>query len=248
MKLELRDFNGADQHFAGPGREAWSVVQGLLDAMPLYLQASGQRERKGSLIFDPKGTNAHLEAAAGMVGWTKRDLPEDLLEFGVAVDSGHGGHIVERQFSNYPFLWNNLVRTQCLYARRCRLPGMAALETAIIVTNVLEMPSSNSTLYYEQAVRQIGTVVSFGMVTVPIRLVGLTVPIRVPFECVVTRYAARTARRVRSRNRVAASARLEGRRFRFELGADQVSKSDRPVRRARVRRAEPGSGSDGRDT
>lgn len=92
-------------------------------------------------------------------------------------DAGKGSILVEWQFSNYPFLWNNVIRSEAVYSSRETLPGMPLpVDALIIVTKSGSFPASNSTLYYEQAKAQLNTVTSWGVFKIPIRLVGLTIP------------------------------------------------------------------------
>jgi hypothetical protein len=88
------------------------------------------------------------------------------------VDFGKNGVVVEVQFSNYPFLLNNTQRSDLFYRAQTVFHG-APTGLVIIVTKAGMFPSSNSTLYYEQALNQLTALAQHAAFTVPIRLVGL---------------------------------------------------------------------------
>jgi len=83
--------------------------------------------------------------------------------------------LVEIQFSNYPFLLNNTVRSELFYKAKTPLAGKP-IELAVIVTKARMFPASNSTLYYEQATKQLTALAENRVFDVPIRLVGLFSP------------------------------------------------------------------------
>ena len=78
------------------------------------------------------------------------------------------------QFSNYPFLLNNTIRSELFFKSQIPLVGHPA-KLAVIITKVHMFPASNSTLYYEQAVHQLTSLAKYKVFDVPIRLVGLFV-------------------------------------------------------------------------
>ena len=189
------DFAGAAEFFAGSGSRRWAELDAVLTRARVHLQPSDQAGKRGIPIFDPKGTNRELTELAHDAGWNSVPVPDALTEFGVDWDSGKGTVLAEWQFSNYPFLWNNIIRTQGVFASQTPLIGMSGIEALVIVTKSGIFPASNSTLYFEQARAQINAVMSFAAFTVPIRLVGLTVPPHVRrIECEWTTYAGRYAR------------------------------------------------------
>ena len=169
MDFVYQDFNVATAYFAGAGAQEWSDIDGILRQLPIFFQASQQAGIGGSPIFDPKATNAFLATASTALGWRMIPVPAGLTEFGMDWDGGKGASLAEWQFSNYPFLWNNVIRSEAVYK------GSVTLQGLIIVTKSGLFPASNSTLYYEQALAQIQAVTSFGAFGIPIRLVGLTV-------------------------------------------------------------------------
>lgn len=91
---------------------------------------------------------------------------------GKDVDFFHDGLLVEAQFSNYPFFLNNVVRSALLAKSGIQLSG-PRVRVVVIVTKARLFPSSNSTLYYEQAVNQLDAFTRHGVFDIPIRVVGL---------------------------------------------------------------------------
>ena len=93
--------------------------------------------------------------------------------FGVDWDAGKGNTLAEWQFSNYPFLWNNVIRTQAVMSGGVRLSGVSETRALVVVTKSGALPASNSTLYFEQAEAQLNAVFRLGAFSLPVRLVGL---------------------------------------------------------------------------
>ncbi|OBF06236.1 hypothetical protein A5730_14650 [Mycobacterium sp. ACS4054] len=139
------------------------------------LQPSDQAGLNHRPIFDPKATNKELTDRAAALGWNKIPVPDGLKEFGLDWDAGKRTTLAEWQFSNYPFLWNNVIRTQGVYVSGIHLAGMAGVEALIVVTKCGLFPASNSTLYYEQGRAQLEAAMTFKSFTVPIRFVGLSI-------------------------------------------------------------------------
>ena len=111
MEFLLEDFNDAGAHFAGDGAQEWADIHEILRSSPLFMQSSDQAGKVGSPIFDPKATNAYLRSEAELRGWRVVPVPEELTPFGVDWDAGKASTLAEWQFSNYPFLWNNVIRS-----------------------------------------------------------------------------------------------------------------------------------------
>ena len=107
-----------------------------------------------------------------MVGFRISPIPAEYDFLGTDVDNGKAGVIVEVQFSNYPFLLNNTVRSELFFKDRIPLSGQPT-EVVIIITKAHMFPASNSTLYYEQAQKQLKALAESRLYNVPIRLVGL---------------------------------------------------------------------------
>lgn len=176
MDFEYQDFNGADAYFARAGAAEWQDIEASVAGMPLFMQASDQSGKVGVPIFDPKATNAYLTVDAATRGFHKIPVPAGLTEFGVDWDAGKNATLAEWQFSNYPFLWNNVIRSEGVFRSRVCLQNMQPVEALIVVTKSGLFPASNSTLYYEQGAAQLHAATAFGAFDIPIRLVGLTLP------------------------------------------------------------------------
>lgn len=173
MKFYVEDFAGAAEFFDGDGFQEWRELESVLEASSVHLQPSDQAGLHRKPIFDPKATNRELTERAGKLGWRAIPVPEELQMFGKDWDAGKRTTLVEWQFSNYPFLWNNIIRTQGVYRSHLNLEGMQGVESLLIVTKSGQFPASNSTLYFEQARSQIKTVMDYLEFTIPIRLIGI---------------------------------------------------------------------------
>jgi hypothetical protein len=196
MEYLVEDFNDADTYFSKEGKSNWEELSQIFKSLQLQLQVSDQAGKQDTLIFDPKGTNAKLTSMASEKGWQKIPVPLDLQPFGKDWDSGKGSVLAEWQFSNYPFLWNNIIRSEAIFQSQDQLPQLTSPAKAlVIVTKSGSIPSSNSTLYFEQAFAQISTVTKLGVFRVPIRLVGLAVPESASYvQCALNSYLARYGR------------------------------------------------------
>jgi len=141
--------------------------------MPLHVKASDQAGLQGNLIFDPVGTNEYIKDVLVGTGWLSTiTIPAEYAFLGTDVDFGKHGVLLEAQFSNYPFLLNNVLRSELFFKARVPLTG-APTEAVVIVTKAHMFPASNSTLYFEQAERQLTALAKNRVFDVPIRLVGL---------------------------------------------------------------------------
>lgn len=141
--------------------------------MPLHIKASDQAGIQGNAIFDPVGTNEYIKAAFIHDGWQSNiPIPAPYRFLGTDVDFAKTGIIIEIQFSNYPFLLNNTLRSELFFKAKTEFVGYPT-NLVIIVTKALMFPASNSTLYYEQAVNQLTALAKNQVFDVPIRLVGL---------------------------------------------------------------------------
>jgi hypothetical protein len=173
MQIRTIDFKGAGTHLGGKYLTEWNNIKDALEAMPLHLKASDQAKKVGKPIFDVVGTNEYIKNALRGAGWkTNLQIPPTLKFLGSDVDFAMRGVIAEAQFSNYPFLLNNLLRSELFYQNKVAFTNEPP-EVAIIITKAGMFPSSNSTLYYEQAEDQLGALAQYNVFEVPIRLVGL---------------------------------------------------------------------------
>jgi len=181
--FDLNDFEkAADPLLVGE-------VMSVLSAMPLYVKKSDQAGKQGRLIFDPVGANAHLEKKLIRRKWaSKVPIPKAQQALGTDVDFGKSGHLVEVQFSNYPFFLNNVNRTNVLFANKTELDGMGRIVAAIIVTKAKLFEASNSTLYYEQAMEQTRFLVGGKTVAVPLRVIGLMADRGTTISSILTHY------------------------------------------------------------
>lgn len=195
MFAEICDFNGATKYFAKAGASEWGEVAKIVDGLVPRLQPSRQAKIEGTPIFDPKATNLDLSEAATKLGWRTIPMPARLRAFGVSWDSGKNGTLVEWQFSNYPFLANNVIRTEVAFRQKIQLQGIKKVRALIVITKCGVFPSSNSSLYYEQARAQLKIAIKLGLFDLPLRLVGLSIPPGVErFEALWRTYKARTSR------------------------------------------------------
>jgi hypothetical protein len=195
MHYEIFDFNDATDYFAKAGAPEWADITEILDDLTPSFQPSRQNKIKGEAIFDPKAINLALLGGAETKGWSPMSLPAELSAFGVHWDSGKNRTLAEWQFSNYPFLANNVIRTEAAFQRNIPLFGEDGVEALLIVTKSCVFPSSQSTLYYEQAKAQLEVAVALEMLSLPIRLIGLGIdPGEPKFNAVWTTYRGRTSR------------------------------------------------------
>ena len=173
MLLQTTDFNRAGELLRSQHSDQWAELKQVLSLLPLHLKASDQAGIQGNAIFDPVGTNSYIKTGLGQLEWkTHLSIPNEYRFLGTDVDFGKAGIIVEAQFSNYPFLLNNVVRSDLFSKAQIYLSGHT-VDLAVIVTKAHMFPASNSTLYYEQAQLQLEALASNRVFNVPIRLVGL---------------------------------------------------------------------------
>jgi len=152
---------------------AWEEIRAALKGMPLHMKASDQAGKQGRPIFDPVGTNEAIKAALTPHGWRRIPIPAEFNFLGTDIDFGKRGVIAEAQFSNYPFLLNNTIRSELFFKSKIGLHLGEPTKLAVIITKAHMFPASNSTLYYEQAVHQLNSLARYKVFDVPIRVVGL---------------------------------------------------------------------------
>lgn len=193
MRIENRDFNDAENFFSGNRQVLWNEISGVIADMPLHLKASDQSGKQGSLIFDPVGTNETIKTSLIGMGWSSGvPMPPAYKFLGSDVDFVKNDILVEVQFSNYPFLVNNIVRSELLY-RDQTIMGRQSIKGVVIIAKARMFPASNSTLYYEQAVTQTRALARKQMFDVPVRVVGMFENYGV-VPAVFTEYPARYSR------------------------------------------------------
>jgi hypothetical protein len=174
MNIVVTDYNRSDELAKVDCATEWKELERVLTSLPLFLKASDQAGRQGSPIFDPVATNAFVrDALRGDFQWaTNIPIPAEYAFLGTDIDAGKNGVMVEVQFSNYPFLLNNMLRSELFFQGKFRIGGRATV-MAVIVTKGGMFPASNSTLYYEQAQKQLNALAKNKVFRVPLRLVGL---------------------------------------------------------------------------
>lgn len=141
--------------------------------MPLHLKPSAQAGIQGNPIFDPIGTNEYIKTEIVNLGWQQNiPIPRKYKFLGTDVDFGKLGVIGESQFSNYPFLLNNTIRAELFFKAKIKF-GAQNTKLVFLITKAQMFPASNSTLYYEQAIKQLTALAEYSVFDVPLRVVGL---------------------------------------------------------------------------
>lgn len=200
MLIQIADFNGSKDLIENEANNEWGNIEEVLSMMPLHLKASDQAGIQGSAIFDPVGTNGYIKDGLVERGWLANiPIPKEYSFIGTDVDFGKNKIIVEVQFSNYPFLLNNILRSELFYKGKIKLTGKE-IAGVIVITKCHMFPSSNSTLYYEQGYNQIDALSKHNVFDVPIRLVGIKENYGSDIDSIWTEYdSARYSRTVSSR-------------------------------------------------
>ena len=125
MQIQTTDFNDADDVIQSTFADEWRELEVILASMRLHLKKSDQAGIKGSLIFDPVGTNEYVKnRLKRLANWTANyPIPSNFSFLGTDVDFVSNGLLVEIQFSNYPFLLNNTVRSELFFKAGTPLAG-----------------------------------------------------------------------------------------------------------------------------
>ena len=206
VRIESTDFNGAGRLIADRYPAQWKEVEEIIEAMPLQVYGSDEAGKQGNLIFNVKGTNSHLKDAFLDRDWGANvQIPAAYRVLGTDVDFVKDGVLVEAQFSNYPFLSNNILRSDVFFKNRVPMGG-GPVGLLLIITKAWMFPASQGTLYYEQAVNQLRLLLENGAFEVPARVIGMFEERNSIVDAVWTKYtearhsrteAARENRRVR---------------------------------------------------
>jgi hypothetical protein len=214
MKTEFTDYNNVNDHISSH----WPAIESAIAGLHLRLKASDQDRIQGNPIFDPVGTNAALKSALEAAGWASNVTIPAAYEFlGTDIDFEKDGVVLEVQFSNYPFLLNNVVRTH-LFSRRQVYFNANVPRALIVITKCKVFPASNSTLYYEQGKKQLDVLARPEVFDLPIRLVGLSEDVGSNVPCVYTTYQnSRYSRTVVSQDHKTCRIRSAGARARLEV-------------------------------
>lgn len=174
MLIQFTDFNNATNLINSSHQQLWTELEQAIQSLPLFIKPSAQAGKNGKAIFDPIATNSFLFNHLSQQNWQAAyPMPAQFNFLGTDIDFAKDGTLVEVQFSNYPFLLNNVLRAEILYKSKIPILNNTSADLLVIVTKLNCLPASNSTLYYEQAVNQLNSMVFNGMLNIPTRLVGL---------------------------------------------------------------------------
>lgn len=173
MEIQITDYNKAEIKFSGKNKADWDEIKSCISDTKIHLKASDQKGLVGNPIFDPVGTNQILKTKFISKGWKDNlAIPQEFKFLGTDIDFEKKGIIAEVQFSNYPFLLNNMLRSELFFKAKTKF-DKSEVCALIIITKAGKFPSSNSTLYYEQAKKQLNSFNKYKLFTIPTRLVGL---------------------------------------------------------------------------
>ena len=188
MEFKIKDYNNAATLIDSKYLAEWNEIAKVIKYMPLHIKASDQAGKQGQAIFDPVGTNAHIKDEMQSIDWVpNKEIPGEYKFLGTDIDFVKTGILVEVQFSNYPFLLNNLLRSELFFQAKTKFTA-SKTDLLVIITKGHMFPASNSTLYYEQACNQLDALASNNVFDIPIRLVGLISPITNGVPCNWTTY------------------------------------------------------------
>jgi hypothetical protein len=218
MRFEITDYNECDTLLKEEYRQEWKEIEDTILKMPIFLKASDQKGKLGVPIFDPVGTNDYLKGELVDKSWSPNSpIPVEYKFLGLDIDFEKRGIILEAQFSNYPFLLNNILRSELFFRAKLVFSQHPSF-CLMIVTKAGGFPASNSTLYYEQAKSQLNSLCAHKIFSIPVRLIGLFPDIGNENEVVWTKYEnSRYSRTVEKRE--AKKFKVSGeKRFRFEEG------------------------------
>tara|TARA_Y100000593_G_C4257572_1_gene310438 strand:- start:651 stop:1172 length:522 start_codon:yes stop_codon:yes gene_type:complete len=165
MKIKIEKFNGSTKFL--------DDLSNVVSKLPYFTKPSKQKTKIGSLVFDPVKTNNYFKETLVERGWKPNvKIPSSFRHMGKDVDFLKDGVVMEVQFSNYPFLLNNIIRTELFKKSSLKLDDSFVHEL-IIITKTKDIPSANSSLYFEQAKNQITSIIEYNMIDLPITLIGL---------------------------------------------------------------------------
>ena len=205
VKIRVTDFNGAGAVFTGRHAAQWGEIDAALAAVTLHLKGSGQRDKLGKPVWDAVGNNQaiHKEFANLNRGWHPHPAisPQHAF-FGKHIDFIKSGVAVEVQFSNYPFLLNNVLRCEFFFKHTITLGG-SLVEAVVIVTKAWMFDAPNSSLYYERALEQLDALEKDKIFQVPLRLVALCESYGAKVPVVWETYPAARSRKAISRKTTA---------------------------------------------
>ena len=215
MKCLIQDYNQVNSVITKKYTNEWNEIQRVLTQMPLFVKDSDQKGKQGAKIFNPVGTNKAIEEGLRLCNWFfKMPIPAEYAFLGTDIDFVKKGVLVEAQFSNYPFLLNNIQRSELFYKSKMIFDKVET-DLLIVITKCHLLPASNSTLYYEQAVKQLNALSAANVFTIPVRLIGLTEDIDRPIQVKNITYDnarySRTESEVREQRAIIRRTRDDGR-------------------------------------
>jgi hypothetical protein len=92
----------------------------------VHLKASDQARKIGAPIWDAVGNNAAIKKKLIRLDWRPNIPISAPFKFlGTDVDFVKNGVVIEIQFSNYPFLLNNLLRCELFFKWGLHLSAVA---------------------------------------------------------------------------------------------------------------------------
>lgn len=180
----------------------------------LHLKPSLQKNKNLSPIFDPVGTNRLIKEML-IPDWEPNlSIPKNYKDLGTDVDYYKDGSIIEVQFSNYPFLANNLLRSEVFFKSN-ELIFKDRVKNLTFITKSKKLPSSNSSLSYEQAENQLDIWRENEMFSIPVRLIGITIDETTFEEGIWTEYSGRTSTEIISSNIEKFSISFQNKKYSF---------------------------------
>ena len=110
MKFYFHDYN-FNENFTHSNQDTLIELDLVIKQLDIYLKNSDQKGKKQSLIFDPKGTNYSLKELLNSKNWEcNLKIPNKFNSLGKDIDFYKDNLLLEVQFSNYPFLLNNIIK------------------------------------------------------------------------------------------------------------------------------------------
>jgi hypothetical protein len=134
MKYVITDYNKSSALFSQKYESEWKEIERVIRTIPLFVKDSDQRGKQGTKIFNPVGTNRAIEEGLVKSHWKfKMPIPEVFSFLGTDIDFVKKGILVEAQFSNYPFLLNNIQRSE-LFLKSSTVFDKVPTEVLVIIT------------------------------------------------------------------------------------------------------------------
>ena len=165
MEMKIESFNDTNNNF--------HELKNIIGNLPYFTKPSKQKNKVGDSVFDPVKTNNYFKDELTIQGWKPNvKIPSSFRHMGKDVDFLKDGIVMEVQFSNYPFLLNNIIRTELFRKSHMKLDD-SLVRSLVIITKTKDIPSANSSLYYEQAKNQISSIIDHNMIDIPITLIGI---------------------------------------------------------------------------